>query len=105
MKSAARFCAVAGLIFIAALAAAAVLPAFSREQITSAGAEVLPNGDIRVRGSGVQPELFFGCDMDSAKLESFFSDAALIGNLKALNAGIALGISDFSPLARERCAC
>ena len=101
MKSAARFCAVAGLIFIAALAAAAVLPAFSREQITSAGAEVLPNGDIRVQGSGVQPELFFGCDMDSAKLESFFSDAALIGNLKALNAGIALGISDFSP-ARAR---
>src|SRR5579863_3577971 len=96
MKSAARFHAVAGLIFIAALAAAAALSSYSREAIVTSGAEVLPNGDIRVQGSGVQPELFFGCDMDSDKLESFFSDAALIANLKALNAGIALGISDFS---------
>ena len=89
MRSAARFRAVAGLISIAALAAVAALPSYPRDAIASAGAEVLPNGDIRVQGSGVRPELFFGCDMDSDKLESFFSDSALIANLKALNAGIA----------------
>ena len=96
MKGIEGFRAITRLLFIIALAASAV-PSYARAETASPGAEVLPDGDIRVQGSGVRPELFFACDMKTDQLESFFSDASIIASLKELNAGVGLTIQDFSP--------
>ncbi|MFZ3199544.1 MAG: hypothetical protein WA175_00190 [Candidatus Acidiferrales bacterium] len=96
MEGVEGFRAITRLLFIVALAASAV-PSYARGETASPGAEVLPNGDVRVQGSGARPELFFACDLKTDQLESFFSNTAMVANLKELNAGIALGISDFSP--------
>jgi hypothetical protein len=54
------------------------------------GVQVLPDGDVRVQGSGVPPQLFFACD-------SLCADGAIIAQLKDLHAGVALDTGDLSP--------
>jgi hypothetical protein len=52
-------------------------------------------GNVEVRGQ--RPQLAFACDSDTAKLQSLFADPALIPELKALRAEIALALADLSP--------
>ncbi|MGC2422014.1 MAG: hypothetical protein WA405_10230, partial [Candidatus Acidiferrales bacterium] len=85
MEGVEGFRAITRLLFIVALAASAV-PSYARGETASPGAEVLPNGDVRVQGSGARPELFFACDLKTDQLESFFSNTAMVANLKELNA-------------------
>jgi hypothetical protein len=43
-----------------------------------------------------QPRLTFACDLDPARLTALFSDAAVIADLQALGAHVALMLSDLS---------
>jgi hypothetical protein len=61
------------------------------------GAEVLPDGDVRVQGSGVRPQLFFACGGDTNALRSLFADGTVIAELKDLHAGVGMGTGDLSP--------
>lgn len=54
------------------------------------------NRDVRISGSGTQPQLFFACELDDAPLEELFADPALISQLRDLHAGVALALKDFS---------
>jgi hypothetical protein len=48
-----------------------------------------------------QPHLTFFCELDGKSLQSLFSNPNLIADIKALGAGISLGILDFSPERAE----
>jgi hypothetical protein len=56
-----------------------------------------PDG-ISVQGSGVQPQLGFGCcDQGIAQMQDLFAHPDVAANLKSLHAQVAVAIADFSP--------
>jgi len=55
-------------------------------------------GDVTIQGSGRQPHLFFACcDQGIQETIALVSNAGMIAQLKALNAGIVFAVSDFDP--------
>lgn len=64
--------------------------------------ETISSGDIRVRGSGVAPQLTFACcEQSIEEMQGLFSQAGLIEMLKGLHATVAMPILDFSPQRAE----
>jgi hypothetical protein len=56
------------------------------------------SGDIRVQGSGIQPELGFACcDQGLDEARRLFAQQGVVQQLKALHAAVAIPASDFSP--------
>lgn len=43
------------------------------------------------------PRLTFACELDAARLSDLLADPAVLAELKALNAGVALALADFTP--------
>jgi hypothetical protein len=85
-----------GLIFVLTVAASTRLLSVPGA-VAEDNPHILSNGDVRVPGVGVRPHLFFACELATDLLGAFFSDPAIAGNLKELNAGVALAIKDLSP--------
>ena len=52
---------------------------------------------VRVAPPIAQPRLAFACEMDTADLQSLFSDPNVARDLRMLNAGISLSLTDLSP--------
>lgn len=73
----------------------AVLAAAVTSVAADATVRNLPNGDVRIEG-GTRPDLIFGCDRQTRDLDALFTPA-LLADLKALGAGIALSTEDLSP--------
>ena len=53
-------------------------------------AHLLAAAQVRVSGPGRQPQLVFACQMEDGPLQALFTDAAVIANLRDLNAGVSL---------------
>jgi hypothetical protein len=61
-----------------------------------------PSAGIRVQGPGVVPQLIFACcDQGMNQMQSVLTNVDVIANLKSLHAGLAVGISDFTPERAE----
>ncbi len=54
------------------------------------------NGNVRIQGPPTRPNLIFGCDRQTRDLDALFTPA-LVVQLKALGASIALSTEDLSP--------
>jgi hypothetical protein len=54
------------------------------------------NGNVRIQGPATRPHLIFGCDRQTRDLDGLFTPA-LVADLKALGAGVALSTEDLSP--------
>ncbi len=54
-------------------------------------------GQVRVAAPGGLPQLNFACQLETAALQSLFSDPNVIRDLQRLNAGITLSLIDLSP--------
>jgi hypothetical protein len=52
---------------------------------------------VRVTAPAKHPQLNFACQMETAALQSLFSDPDVIRDLRQLNAGISLSLIDLSP--------
>lgn len=52
---------------------------------------------VRVTAPTEHPQLNFACEMETAALQSLFSDPDVIRDLQQLNAGITLSLIDLSP--------
>src|SRR5580693_5138293 len=52
---------------------------------------------VRVTAPAEHPQLNFACQMETAALQSLFSDPYLIRDLQQLNAGVTLSLIDLSP--------
>jgi hypothetical protein len=52
---------------------------------------------VRVTAPVEHPQLNFACQMETAALQSLFSDPDVIGDLRHLNAGVTLSLIDLSP--------
>ncbi len=48
-------------------------------------------------GSARPPRLTFACELDAPRLADLLADPAVIANLQALKAGVALALADFAP--------
>ncbi|HTU50649.1 MAG TPA: hypothetical protein VMF56_08650 [Acidobacteriaceae bacterium] len=70
--------------------------------VASGGASIVSGGDngvrIRVSGPGVAPHLFFACcDHGMSEFQALFADPAVIPDLQAIHAGLAVAVPDLSP--------
>jgi len=74
---------------------AVMLAATATSVAAQTNATRLPNGDVRIQG-GTRPDLIFGCDRQTRDLDALFTPA-LVADLKALGAGVALSTEDLSP--------
>lgn len=85
-----------GLTFVPFLALSVI---FLRALVSFGGSgfEAARAEDIRVRGAGVRPQLFFACELDTPSLQSLIAGPAVIANLKDVDAGVALALNDLSP--------
>jgi hypothetical protein len=52
---------------------------------------------VRVTAPAEHPQLNFACQMETAALQSLFSDSDVIRDLRQLNAGVTLSLIDLSP--------
>lgn len=55
------------------------------------------SGDIQLTASAQPPHLVFACELDSIELQQLFADPAVVSDLVALHAGVALALQDMSP--------
>ena len=70
----------------------ATLPAFRANGEAAA--------DVRVEAAA-RPQVFFACCEDIAATQALFADGSVIGSLRRLNAGVAIGTDDLSPARAE----
>src|SRR5580692_7402621 len=54
-------------------------------------------GQVRVTAPAQHPQLNFACQMETAALQSLFSDPGVIRDLRQLHGGITLSLIDVSP--------
>ncbi len=66
--------------------------------VASFSAATATSPDIRIEGSGVQPQLGFACcDQGIAPMQALFADHDVVAELHDLHAQVAVAIADFSP--------
>jgi hypothetical protein len=69
--------------------------------VAPAAVAAAPDG-IRIQGSGVQPQLGFGCcDQGIAPMQALFANHDVVAALKHLHAQVGVAIADFSPERAE----
>jgi hypothetical protein len=78
--------------------AAIVVACFTAKTFVVTHSGDAPRGDIRIDGApAAPPQLEFACELATEQLQSLFSKADVIDDLRQLNAAISLSLMDLSP--------
>jgi len=75
---------------------ASSLAVIAHLSVAAAGLSTAAANDLRLSGGGSSPDLVFACDGPTSELDSLFSQSAVISDLQALKAGVALDVPDLT---------